>query len=601
MNFNIDAKTAFPSTVDSVLKIIEQFNCPLCKKTLNQPVTLWNCDHVFCKLCLDPSLSNCPVCNIPYWESDKREDKCMQDTIIALQSLVKHLNIYAKVDGEHNEGQNVSAHDDDVYSFSSDLPPEIPAKSNFLTMSTNTSQNNSILKPSLASCSSKNVISQEKNKALHTPSSKKKSASNHAVNKVQATPKSSSATPKGKRKSKTSVDEKENVLITPIRKQKRNSLVKGTPKSESKLTLKGESKLHVAAIKNDVASVKELLADCLIEINGKDFAGWTALHEACSRGHNEIVTLLIKSGASVNVPGYENQTPLMDAVMGGRIETARILLKAGADPSLPGENGMTAYMLAKSDEMKALLNENAGSSAHDSIKDQLNKINTRPLPSISLAFSSAVGLNDVSICSDILDADVLMSEAVKAIPTHLVVKSYGNNTTDRTLKYLQAMACGAWIVTPEWLHACINGGSWVKEAPFIIDGTVEDFKPSAPMRSIIRKLNGLPGIFNGCHFYIYGGMSKSSPTKPQLSRMLECADGVILSREPKPDSDSVQGCNKTPYHCPNNLDQYRFTYYIVYDPEHAKPSRIVKRGKVCSVPVEWVMNCISSFAFCPLE
>jgi len=146
-----------------------------------------------------------------------------------------------------------------------------------------------------------------------------------------------------------------------------------------------------------------------------------------------------------------------------------------------------------------------------------------------------------------------------------------------------------------------ESGGWVKESPFIIEGSVEDYKPSAPTRSITRKLNGLPGLFNGCHFYISGRMSESSPTKSQLGRLLECAEGVMLSREPKPDSDSVQGCNKTPYHCPNNLDQYRFTYYIVYDPLHSKPSRIVKRGKVCSVPVDWVINCISSFAFCPID
>jgi len=246
--------------------------------------------------------------------------------------------------------------------------------------------------------------------------------------------------------------DKENVLITPIRKQRRSCFAKATPKSEGKLNLKGESKLHVAAIKNEIGSVEELLLDSGIDVNCKDHAGWTALHEACSRGHNEIVKALIKAGASVNIPGYENQTALMDAVISNRVETVQILLEAGADPNLHNEHGQTAYFLVVSDEMKTLLNECGQHSAEKSIIEKLDEMNSRPLSNIAIAYSSSIGMNDVASCSDLLDADVLMNDAVKA--THLVVKSYENNMTERTLKYLEAMACGAWIVTSDWLHAC---------------------------------------------------------------------------------------------------------------------------------------------------
>ena len=34
--------------------------------------------------------------------------------------------------------------------------------------------------------------------------------------------------------------------------------------------------------------------------NAKDYAGWTPLHEACSRGHPDVVKVLLKYNADVN-------------------------------------------------------------------------------------------------------------------------------------------------------------------------------------------------------------------------------------------------------------------------------------------------------------
>ena len=58
---------------------------------------------------------------------------------------------------------------------------------------------------------------------------------------------------------------------------------------------------------------------------------WTPLHIAVRQGHDELVTLLLKSGASVNALSQRGLTPLHHAVRCGQQEIAAILLQGGAD------------------------------------------------------------------------------------------------------------------------------------------------------------------------------------------------------------------------------------------------------------------------------
>ena len=47
------------------------------------------------------------------------------------------------------------------------------------------------------------------------------------------------------------------------------------------------------------------ILDGTIDINTQDYAGWSALHEACNKGCYDIVRMLVKHGANVNLSSHD--------------------------------------------------------------------------------------------------------------------------------------------------------------------------------------------------------------------------------------------------------------------------------------------------------
>ena len=42
--------------------------------------------------------------------------------------------------------------------------------------------------------------------------------------------------------------------------------------------------------------------------------------------------------------------------------------------------------------------------------------------------------------------------------------------TARTMKYLEAVVSGAWVLSPEWVHSSMRAGHWLSEASFEVQG-----------------------------------------------------------------------------------------------------------------------------------
>ncbi|XP_073933181.1 SMC5-SMC6 complex localization factor protein 1 isoform X2 [Castor canadensis] len=106
-----------------------------------------------------------------------------------------------------------------------------------------------------------------------------------------------------------------------------------------KTNLKGETVLHRACINNQVEKLILLLSLPGIDINVKDNAGWTPLHEACNYGNTVCVQEILQRCPEVDLLTHvDGVTPLHDALSNGHVEIGKLLLQHGGPVLLQQRN-----------------------------------------------------------------------------------------------------------------------------------------------------------------------------------------------------------------------------------------------------------------------
>ncbi|KAL7385659.1 hypothetical protein ABVT39_025862 [Epinephelus coioides] len=355
---------------------------------------------------------------------------------------------------------------------------------------------------------------------------------------------------------------------------------------------KGETLLHLAAIKGDVEAVKELL-DQGADPNLKDNAGWTPLHEACNLGHLAVVEVLVSRGALLNTPGYENDSPLHDAVRNSHPAIVKLLLQLGASQNVLNLHGKRPADYAVSVKMLEIFQE---------ASEGTQSANASLSPSASLSVVSDCGRRDemlVFLASKLAQPEQLqvaklgellggrMADTFSGSVSHVVVPEGHMPTTISTLLGLLA---GCWVVKFSWVEACLQAGKWIPET--------EHEAGEGPQRSRVNRCSLLPPLFDGCFFFLLG--SFKAPPRDELTKLLREGGGQLLTRQPKPDSDVTQTLSAAAYHALPGSDQALCTQYIIFDPQGAHKPAVVRRGKVWWAPSTWLIDCITAFRLLPV-
>lgn len=119
-----------------------------------------------------------------------------------------------------------------------------------------------------------------------------------------------------------------------------------------------------------------------------------------------------------------------------------------------------------------------------------------------------------------------IAECYNGSTTHVIVNADENCRCLRTLKYLQGIASGRWIVDYRWIKDSMEKQNILPEATYEVRGD-HLYCVNAPQTARLSLARGGSRLFSGMTFFVMDGCSPLP--KDQISKLLQLAGGKIVS------------------------------------------------------------------------
>ncbi|CAM0954668.1 unnamed protein product [Alopecurus aequalis] len=126
-------------------------------------------------------------------------------------------------------------------------------------------------------------------------------------------------------------------------------------------------------------------------------------------------------------------------------------------------------------------------------------------------------------------AGVPISTSWSPSVTHVIASTDLSGACKRTLKFLMAILNGKWIVSIEWVKACMDHMEPVDEQKFEVTTDVHGVT-EGPRLGRQRVVNKQSKLFEGMRFYLHGDYTKSF--RGFLQDLVVAAGGTVLHRKP---------------------------------------------------------------------
>jgi len=177
--------------------------------------------------------------------------------------------------------------------------------------------------------------------------------------------------------------------------------------------------------------------------------------------------------------------------------------------------------------------------------------------------------------------------------THLVVQTSRDNKNvakARTLKYVQAMSLGLWIVDPSWVRDSSHAGFWIDEADYEIAGDMRtiDMGDGGPRKARLDR--GKPGekgnlLRNSSILFCGTFEGDAVPPLSSMHEFVTNCGGKMRKKMPNFKKDIQRLGEKNCFVICQDAD----------DAAHDENFKLVSRGslKVPVVDAQWLLNSIS--------
>lgn len=371
-------------------------------------------------------------------------------------------------------------------------------------------------------------------------------------------------------------------------------------KRAEKKNTKGETLLHSFSRLGKLDKVMELLKQGA-NTNTKDNAGWTPLHEAVQNGQLDLVKLLLEYNTLINTPGQGNETPLHEAIRYKHNDIAELLVRNGADMNARNCKGETPFQLASTEVKNILL-----SAADNIIQTQTVNINHM------ITLHSELDYEDIRLycvskfrtvfnrlkfltkTNPNLHIETKFTEKV----THLLVDADDNGVCQSTLDVLQGIVSSVWIITSKWATESFEHYLEPFEKYEVTGVSSTAYK--GPQNARLNKFKQLPGIFDGCHFYLHNFVTKYEIankvviSKEIMAKLITDAGGVFLRRAPNPELIPEEE-KLIPYHAKKGGKLVNCSHYIIFKDVY-KPMYNMQHLK--ALPIGWLIECIEKYELC---
>ncbi|EEF35848.1 brca1 associated ring domain, putative [Ricinus communis] len=114
--------------------------------------------------------------------------------------------------------------------------------------------------------------------------------------------------------------------------------------------------------------------------------------------------------------------------------------------------------------------------------------------------------------------------------THVIAATDTKGACTRTLKVLMAILNGRWVLTIDWVKACMRSMHYVDEEPYEVSLDNHGCH-SGPRTGRLSVLDNAPKLFSGLNFYFAGDFV--SGYKEDLQNLVLAAGGTILDSKEK--------------------------------------------------------------------